>query len=48
MSDTHFEGFEDIYPLNLDWVSGRHPISDTSLDDYAANDVENRHRPPIG
>ena len=19
MSNTHFEGFEDIYPLNLDW-----------------------------
>ena len=40
MSNTHFEGFEDIYRLNRDWYQ-RHP-NDTSLGDFAVNDVENR------
>ena len=40
MCNTHFEGFRDVYHLNRDWYQ-RHP-SDTSLDDFAVNDVENR------
>ena len=40
MCNTHFDGFRDVYHLNRDWYQ-RHP-SDTSLDDFAVNDVENR------
>ena len=27
MSNTHFEGFEDIYPLNLDWYQDGIPVT---------------------